>query len=244
MQGLGALAGLDTSFFGGRGLTADSMVQYLEANSFDPRNLTWQTSEDGSYIISMPEDQWDLIEGVDRNLFYKVDGGWADLGLDFTDSFDDEGNLVADMEKTWLSINDQPVCYYHLSTTEDEEGGYHISGRVPALLNGEQVNLMLVFDDENPYGYIAGAQKVYVEGETDTLSKGLIDLQVGDTLDFLCDFYTSDGDYETTQFIGEQMEVTEEMVISDTILGDDEALVLYRFTDIYQQPYWTEVLEG
>ncbi len=39
-----------------------------------------------------------------------------------------------------------------------EDGEYYVmSGYVPAILNGERVNLILNFDNERPYGYIAGA---------------------------------------------------------------------------------------
>ena len=71
---------------------------------------------------------------------------------------------------------------------------YTISGYVPALLNDERVELVLVFDNENPYGYIVGARTVYVDGETDTQAKGLTELQVGDTLDFICDYYGYDSE--------------------------------------------------
>ena len=39
---------------------------------------------------------------------------------------------------------------------------------------------------------MAGARIVYGD-ETDTVMKGLIDIKPGDTLDFLCDYYSYDG---------------------------------------------------
>ena len=56
------------------------------------------------------------------------------------------------------------MAYYHTNTTDDGEN-YTISGYVPALLNDERVELVLVFDNDNPYGYIAGARTVYLDGE-------------------------------------------------------------------------------
>ena len=38
--------------------------------------------------------------------------------------------------------------------------------------------------------------------------------------------------------LGEQMTVTDNMEISNTYL-DSGSLILYRFTDIYDQHYWT-----
>lgn len=107
------------------------------------------------------------------------------------------------------------------------------------------MNLILVFDTENPKGYIAGAQPDYDAETTETVARGLIDLQAGDKIDFLCDFFSYDGEFQDSYYLGEQMVVGEdEIEISDTFLGDDGTLVLYQFTDIYQQHYWTEILRG
>ena len=119
---------------------------------------------------------------------------------------------------------------------------YTITGHVPALLNGERVNLILVFDNENPYGYIAGARTDYVEGETETVAKGMSQLQVGDTLDFLCDYYSYSGEYMDSYYLGEQMTVTEDMTISNVDVGEGAVRVTYRFTDIYNQQYWTPAI--
>ena len=66
--------------------------------------------------------------------------------------------------------------------------------------------------------------------------------ETNQTLDFFCDFYNYDGEYESNYFIGEQMTVTDDMRVSDTRLGDSEAFVMYRFTDIYNQHYWSQAL--
>ena len=124
--------------------------------------------------------------------------------------------------------------------TVDDGVDYTITGRVPALLNGERVDLLLVFDNANPYGYIAGARTVYTEGETETVAKALDELKIGDTLDFLCDYYSYNGDYMDSYYLGEQMTVTDNMQISNVDVGEGDVKIMYRFTDIYNQQYWTE----
>ena len=124
------------------------------------------------------------------------------------------------------------------STTYTEDGPVY-TGYVPAYLNGQRVRLVIVFDPENEDGYIAGAEPDYDElTETSTVARGLIELTEGDTLDFICDYYSYDREYEDTYYLGDPMTVTDSMVISNTILEQD-AVALYRFTDIYQQNYWT-----
>ena len=49
------------------------------------------------------------------------------------------------------------IPYYHVGTVEDGDA-YSISGYVPCLINGERAELLLTFDNETPYGYIAGAR--------------------------------------------------------------------------------------
>ena len=99
------------------------------------------------------------------------------------------------------------------------------------------MDLILIFNDENPYGYIAGARPVYED--TEAVARGLADVNVGDTLDFLCDYYSYDGVYQDSYKLGDQQVVKEDMQISNTRIDKSKLLVLYRFTDLYNQQYWT-----
>ncbi|MCR4999752.1 MAG: peptidase C11 [Lachnospiraceae bacterium] len=205
---------------------------------FDPSALTWQ-KVDGKNAVNLTEDQWKLVHKVDLCMYYDDGSGYVDLGEDNLYSVDEQGNLIADVDGTWISINGQPVAYYHLDTLDDGDS-YTITGYVPAVLNGDTpVRLILVFDNETPYGYIAGAQRYYKDGETETEARGLIELQEGDTLDFTCDYYAYNGQYKDSYFLGEQMVVTPKMEISNTYVGDSY-IALYKFTDIYNQPFYTE----
>ena len=165
------------------------------------------------------------------------------MGLDNLYSIDDNGNLIADVDGTWLSINNQPVAYYHTDTVEEGGDAYTITGYVPAMLNGERVKLILIFDDENPLGYIAGADLNYDPSVTETQARGLVELQAGDTLEFLCDYYGYDGSYLDSYYLGEPMSVTDNMQISNTIL-DSGYVAMYKFTDIYNNSFWSDRLIG
>ncbi len=237
----GNISGLNsgnTGFFNDRAMDTDTMAQYLADNYFDASALVWTENSAGQRVLHLSEEQWSLVHSLELNLFYDDGEGFIDLGLDNLFDFDDNGDLIGDTDRTWLAINGQPVAYYYLDTVDDGEN-YTITGRVPALLNGERVNLILVFDNENPYGYIAGARADYVEGETETVAKGMTEIAVGDTLDFLCDYYSYDGEYLDSYYLGEQMTVTEKMQISNVDVGPGAVQVTYRFTDIYNQEYWT-----
>lgn len=237
----GNIEGLDrgnVDFFSESNLDTDAMASYLAANYFDASALVWSENEAGQRVLHLTEEQWGLVHSLELNMFYDDGEGYVDLGFDNVYEFDKNGDLIGETDRTWLAINGQPVAYYYIDTVDDGEK-YSITGRVPALLNGERVDLLLVFDNENPYGYIAGARTVYTEGETETVAKAMGELQVGDTLDFLCDYYSYDGEYLDSYYLGEQMTVTDNMVISNVDVGEGDVKVTYLFTDIYNQKYWT-----
>ena len=228
-----------SSFLFGRSMSQEDTVSYITANFFDAGALTWTQNAAGQTVISLPDDQWDLIEDVDLNMYYDDGEGYIDLGLDNVFNWDDDGNLLAPTDRTWLAVNGQPVAYYREYSSDTETRGY-----IPVMLNGIRAELIVVFDEANPRGYIAGARYVYADGQTDTVAKSLETVEPGDELEFICDYYTYDGEYENTYYLGEPMEVTDNMVISNEDVGDGAVRVTFRFTDLYQQHYWTPALIG
>ena len=211
---------------------------YLAENQFDGSALGWTDTADGA-IVEMSENQWELVQTLHANMFFDDGEGFIDLGLDTVYDFDSAGNLMAPEECTWIAINEQPVAYYHESTVDDGED-YTITGRIPVLHNGDRAELVVEFTDEDPYGSVVGVRTVYTEGETDTVPKTKDTVAVGDTLDFVCDYYSYEGEYLDSYLLGEQMVVEGELEISDVYVDADAANLTYRFTDIYNQEYWTE----
>ena len=224
--------------FMGRSMTADRAAAYIMENHFDPSLLSWQNGK-----IILPEDQWSLVTDVVKNVFYDDGSGFIDLGCDA--EFELNGNTLTDnFDGTWLSIDRQPVAYYYLNTVEDGDN-YVICGYVPAILNGERVNLILNFDNERPDGYIAGAQKVYTDGESDAQAKMLISIGRGDQLQFLCDYYDYEGNYRDSYKLGNPITLGSSVEIANTPISSDmnRCRVTYRFTDLYQQNYWTQAVQ-
>ena len=191
--------------------------------------------------------------------------------------YDEDGNLIMAFDGTWLSINGQIVSYYFISQ-DNVGDGYTILGRVPAILThkradgdpalldvdgknvdypnakaadnktvSERVNLILVFDSDHPDGYVAGAQVNY-QDTSDAVMKGLVAIQPGDKLDFLCDYYSYDGTYSDTYYLGEQMTATDSFEIGNAYLNGQSGLdnvdfrMTYRITDTYGAQYWTPAI--
>ena len=242
--GFGRVSGLtdgNTGFLSDRAMSDADIAQYLEEHRFPAEEMVWQTGADGTPVLRLNEEQWGLVQSLELNLFYDDGEGYIDLGLDSVFDFDDGGGLIGKNDGTWLAVNGQPVAYYHTSTVDDGDN-YTITGRVPVLYNGSRAELILVFDNENPYGFVAGVQSVYLDGETDTAAKLQAGLQPGDTLAFLCDYYSYAGDYQDSYQLGEPLTVTEEGLAVTDVPLEGRTQATYRFTDLYGQHYWTPVI--
>ena len=191
--------------------------------------------------MMLSEQQWKLVEKVDKNVFYDDGTGYVDLGLDNVYDFDDKNNLIADTDRTWLAINGQVVAYYHMNTVTNGDD-FRIDGYVPCMLNDQRAKLLLVFDQDHKYGYITGAELEYRNNETETVAKSFTELNTGDKLDFVCDYYSYDGTYQDSYYLGDQMTVTDKMEISNVNVGDGAISIMYMFTDLYNNKLWTDTI--
>lgn len=240
-RGFGSIAGLssaNTGFLSGKALDSEEMAQYLTENRFAYEKLAWNTGTDGVPVLHLDEDQWNLVQTLELNLFYDDGEGYIDLGLDNVFDFNEAGDLKGIHDGTWLAINGQPVAYYH-TTTVDDGTRYTITGRIPVLHNGKRAELLLAFDDETPYGYVTGIRRVYSPDETETVAKSDTALEAGDTLEFLCDYYSYNGDYQDSYLLGDPLTVTGEGLAISNVPLEGTVKATYRFTDLYNQSYWT-----
>lgn len=213
-------------------------IQYLEDNRFDASALQI-TEKGGRRVLALSDEQWRLVQYMEMNVFLDDGEGFIDLGLDNVYEYNDDGDLIMEYDGTWLALNGQIVAYYLVS--DDHEGDlYSIRGRVPALLNDQLVDIIIVFSNEYPDGMVLGAQVKYdTETETGTVAKGLIDIVAGDRIDYLCDYYTYEGEYTDTYYLGDQYTATGEWTVENLSVGDNDYQMTYRVTDIYGNQYWT-----
>lgn len=213
----------------------EAQAEYVADNMLQG-DLTF-IKKGNDYVLTLTEDNWEKVYGIDKNMFVDDGKGYIDLGIDNVFSYDDAGNLVADTEKTWVAINNQVVAYYHTDTVEvDGKDNYY--GYVPALIDGVRVEIQVAFDD-NGIGSIIGFKPVYVEGETDTVAKSSDKIEAGSKIDFICDYYSYDQTYLDSYLLGETLIATDDMKVTDIELKNYDVKILYRLTDMYQQEYWT-----
>lgn len=235
------LSGSMSGLVSDRAMSMNDTADYLTKNYFDADNLVWTKDSDGKYKIKLSEKQWKLVNGLDLNVFVDDGAGYIDLGLDNQMEYDSAGNLIGEYDKTWLAVNNQVVAYYHTSTVGDEKN-YTIEGYIPAMVNGERCELLVFFDNAHPDGYIAGARRVYADGETEAIAKNMVEIKTGDKIDFICDYYTYSGSYKDSYYLGEQLTAGSSLKLSYVKLNNVKTEPSYRFTDIYNQVYWTPVI--
>ncbi len=240
-RGIDGLDSSNTKFMKSNPLSEDQTTDYISMHYFDTSALVWTQDAQGNYTMTLPKKQWALVHELDLAAFYDDGTGYVDLGLDYLYKIDENGTLTADTDRTWLSINGQTVAFYHMDTVKTDAGEI-ISGYVPAQLNGEDVSLIVTFDPEHPDGFIAGATTEYINQETETIAKNLTELQIGDTLQFVCDYYSYDQEYQDRYLFGDPVTVTDTMTIRNMEIGDGAFRFMYRFTDIYNQQYWSPAI--
>ena len=194
------------------------------------------------YIVPLSEDDWSVINSVELQIILDNGDSYLDMGSDQYWEEDEKGNLLLNYgtaDNTWVAIDGQIVAYYAESVIETKDG-YAFSGYVPALLNGtDEIELMLQWDSADSEGYVAGYRPANYGEEA--AGKGLKQLAEGDTLEFLYDAYSYEGEYlgavatETAFTVG-----SEPFTVSYESVGDGDVIQCYMITDIYNNCYWTE----
>ncbi len=214
------------------GRNVETTARYIQENHFDPTGLVWNNGR-----ITMTDDQWGFLQSVTKKLYYDDGAGYIDMGFD-TEIKREGNDLVYEFDGTWLSIDKQPVAYYRTAYIEAETCYVEV-GYVPVLLNGARANLILIFDQDDPYGYIAGAQRVYQNGETETVAKSMIAIGKGDKIQAVCDYYDYKGNYVDSYKLGSEFTLGETIEIANTYVNAEKCRIIYCLTDYYQQDYWT-----
>lgn len=221
--------------------TVEASTDFFAENQLEASDLKISV-KDGQRVLALTEKQWSVIQTMEMNVFIDDGQGFIDLGLDNVYEWNDDGDLIMDYDGTWLTMDGYIVAYYMVS--EDTSGDrYTIQGRVPAMLNDERVDIILQFDDLNPYGSVLGAAINYdPDQETPTLPKGYIDIIEGDKLEFLCDYYTYSGDYSDTYYLGNPYTFDGSWTIENLDISQYSYQMAYRVRDIYNNYYWTDTV--
>ncbi len=280
---LGSLLG------GGRsvelGLDPDTAAIALADNQFDAGKLDDWTKENGHKLLKLSSEDWEQVHSLQLNLFYNDGEGYINLGLDNQYSFTRDGALLGEYDCTWVAIgtltadgsaeNVQPVMFNYQNAELDGDV-LTTTGTVPVLLNDELANLVIIFTDniktgESVDAYVAGVRYDYekLELEEDAVSAEakVAELQDGDQIQFVADYYTTDGEFEDSYRIGspityklfnadkrydeEGYDLPDFVPEGNLIVGytdmselQENLVATFLFTDIYDNEHWTSALDN
>jgi len=244
----------------------DLFSMLLGRNHLDASALEL-TEKNGETVLELTDEQWKLVDDIYLNVWADDTTGYIDLGYDPFFEFNETGDLIVAYDSTWTTLNGHLVAYYPLANEEVSDAEYTQTGYIPAILTNadgsQRVNLLVQFDQDNPDGFVLGAQVVYDDG---VLAKDLIQIAKGDKIDFLCDYYDYNGNYQDTYYLGDTLTVGEGTgeyadAVFASDLGDDATTqtekgllevglgsientdlhFCYMLRDVYGSQMWTPV---
>lgn len=220
------------------------------------------------YKIGLPDSAWPIIASSQVIVYQEAeDGTLRYLGLDNIGATDEAGHPMVAMDGSWIHVGGKLVCYEAGESRETEDGTV-FTGTVKARLNGEDdVILRIEWDpvtgEEEPNAALEGRVVGYDLVDTgDILSlftDGLDDetasavgakaqqqLQAGDRLEFLFDYYDEQGELvQTDTYGGTLVVVKDEMVkVTDEKMGESDIVFGGVLTDVYQRRMTTEKIEA
>mgnify|MGYP000881557707 CR=1 FL=1 len=224
----------------------NALPELLTLNSVDWKNMPVTVDENGNATLTLGSRAKDILSSLTFELFY------ADQEEDVLLCLGTDNDIVADWENgifkdnfrgVWGSL-DGALCYMEIVYEGDGYNQYS----VPVLLNGEEYNLMVIYDFETEQYLIEGARKPLDEsGAADKNLRYLVEGDVIQTIHYATTI-SGDGD-ELTAVPIDTIKVTSETSFAETELGDGFFIMMYAMRDsqgnvVYSAPVTFESKEG
>ena len=201
------------------------------------------------YQIELPDKVWKSVVDCQVAAYMRTKDGRMYLGSDHVGALDENGNPMVALENSWPHIGGALICY-NAAQARDTEDGTVFSGSTRALLNGKkEIRIFIECDpvkeasDQPMEAHITGYE--LVNDPLSFMSKGLQQLEAGDTLQFLFDFYDDEGNLVKTDTYGKKVRLLRsgEVTVKDEPFGECDLQFGGMLTDIYQRTFLTETLE-
>ena len=248
-SGTAASASSSSDSYANESLSSEGWFEDL-SNEFSYQELPdeLELASDGSnWVVEMDDNLWGDFADFQITVMQNHDDGHLMLGTDDAYQVTDDGNIAVDFDGEWLSIDGSFCSFYCDAPEETEDGEIRYSGTIPAILNGgERIDLVVTWPtasergDGETIGYVQGYR---MSGQDYVLGRGLGQLEAGDTLTPIFDYFDSEGNWvETLQ--GDAITVSDpsdvEVRYEDT--GDASVLFWGTLTTVYGSQVDTEVL--
>ena len=201
------------------------------------------TDSDYAYTVQLTQEQLDNLGSVEGNLMMDLSDPdfecYVELGYVQSVVTDwENGKIYGTFDGTWATLDGQMVCMYDQIANER-----YIRSLIPAKVNGEEMYVLVVFDQENPKGKVTGATEGYTEAGLP--ARQTIQLQEGDVVIPLYEllYWDEDGQQQVEPFEGDEIIVGADGFIPfafSQVEGDVDYLYGFCLTDIYGDYEYTE----
>lgn len=202
---------------------------------------------EGGYLPELPEKTWDTILDCKIATYLVTDEGLMYIGQEHFSEDDGEHPIVS-MDGIWARLNGHVVCY-EADEPQLTEDGVIYRGKIKARLNGrENITLHVEWDPvkdeskEESTGWVTGYSRDD-EKVSFFMKKGLEQLETGDTIEFIFDFYDEEGNLIKTGPYGSKLHIVTEDQLTVRDEEFESGTIFSYFgvlTDIYQRDLMTE----
>ncbi|MDD3336775.1 MAG: clostripain-related cysteine peptidase, partial [Eubacteriales bacterium] len=203
------------------------------------------TSSEYAYTIEMTEEQLNNLATAEANLMMDVSDPdfecYVELGYvqDVIVNWD-RGKIYGLFDGTWATLDGQMVCMYDQIVNER-----YVRSLIPIKLNDKECYLLVIFDNDNPYGYVAGATEGYTESGAP--ARGTIALEEGDRVIPMYEllYWDENEEMQSEPFEGEEIIVGEDKSIPFAYAEvESDADYVYGFclTDVYGDYEFTDFI--
>lgn len=204
--------------------------------TYEVQNPFAGVSGEDAYSISLTEEDMQNLASADALLMMDVSDPdfecYVDLGYTQDVIIDwNQGKVFGLFDGTWPTLDGQMVCIYDQVANEN-----FVRSLIPVTVNGQDTYLLVIFDQTNPGGVVAG----YTEGYNDAGQpvRGYEQLQAGDIVipQYELIYWDAEDVQQSEPFEGDPIVVGEDTAIPfgyDDVEGEADYVYGFCLNDVY-----------
>lgn len=133
----------------------------LTGEVFSSLDISEETpvQEDLEFDITIPKSELSNIDEIYFTAWIQEEGDfYTQIYQDSFVEIEEDGRILTEFDGIITTIDGELACLYEIESGQD-----YIRYNVPAVLNGSDVNIILLYDDQHPEGIVQGAMPIYDE---------------------------------------------------------------------------------
>ena len=220
---------------------SDIAYSYVEVGTEAGEYYLETTEKDGYYAICLSENDWNVVSTVEAGVIVILDDeNGLLLGQDYYYVYDEEGDIAIGLPEYWVRVNRTIASYICTDIYEDvNTGEWSQSGLIYARCNGQDVMLVVYYDEDYPQGTLVG----YMPYDFVTEEYGQVQqLRDDDVIELISPIMnTNTGEITYENVTGESILASDIELTYESIEYEGyEVVAYYVVYDIYGNTYTTD----